>query len=173
VHIFTNRAARGIAECERALALDRNLANAHGFIGLGKYMLGRSEETEAHVHEALRLSPRDIFAYRWMLFVGAAKAYLNADGEAVAWLRRSIEANPNFPLTHFYLAAALALVGLLDEARAAAKAGIALDPGFTVRRFRVNAPADNPTFLAKRERLYEGMRLAGVAEGNPTPSHEA
>ena len=26
----------GIAECERALALDRNLAHAHAFIGLGK-----------------------------------------------------------------------------------------------------------------------------------------
>src|SRR6516165_7809569 len=29
VKIFTNRAAQGIAECERALALDRNLAQAH------------------------------------------------------------------------------------------------------------------------------------------------
>ena len=29
VQIFTNRAAQGIAECERALALDRNLAGAH------------------------------------------------------------------------------------------------------------------------------------------------
>ena len=27
---------QGIAECERALALDRNLANAHAFIGVGK-----------------------------------------------------------------------------------------------------------------------------------------
>ena len=38
VQIFTNRAAQGIAECERALALDRNLANAHAFIGLAKYL---------------------------------------------------------------------------------------------------------------------------------------
>src|SRR5215472_5988128 len=30
VKIFTNRAAQGIAECERALTLDRNLAVAHG-----------------------------------------------------------------------------------------------------------------------------------------------
>ena len=33
VQIFTNRAIQGIAECERALALDRNLANAHAAIG--------------------------------------------------------------------------------------------------------------------------------------------
>src|SRR4029078_10272414 len=61
VQMYTNRAAQGIAECERALVLDRNLADAHGFIGLGKYFVGRGAETEAHVCEAIRLSPRDIF----------------------------------------------------------------------------------------------------------------
>ena len=35
VQIFTNRVTQGIAEAERALALDRNLANAHAFIGAG------------------------------------------------------------------------------------------------------------------------------------------
>ena len=34
VQIFTKRAAQGIAECEHALALDRNLASAHALIGL-------------------------------------------------------------------------------------------------------------------------------------------
>jgi hypothetical protein len=33
VQIFTKRVAQGIAECEQALALDRNLAIAHGLIG--------------------------------------------------------------------------------------------------------------------------------------------
>ena len=59
VYAFTNRVARGIAECERALALDRNLVFAHAAIGMAKYMIGRGTETEAHVREALRLSPRD------------------------------------------------------------------------------------------------------------------
>jgi TolB-like protein len=165
VHIFTARAAQGIAECERALALDRNLAQAHGWIGIAKIFLGRAEETETHVHEALRLSPRDIFAYKWMMFAGAAKLWHGDDAEAVAWLRRSIEANRNFPLAHFHLASALALLGPLDEARAAAKAGLTLDPGFTVRRYRASALSDNPNYLAGRERSYEGMRIAGVPEG--------
>ena len=141
------------------------MASAHGFIGLGKIFLGRGEETEAHIQEAFRLSPRDIYAYRWMLFVAAAKLQLSADAEAVIWVRRSIEANPNWPLSHFFLAASLALLGSLDEARAAARVGLAFDPGFTIRRFRDGASNDNPIFLAKRERFYEGMRLAGVPEG--------
>src|SRR6185437_7586020 len=73
VQMFTNRAAQGIGECERALALDHNLADAHGCIGMAKYFVGRAAETEGHILEALRLSPRDIYAYRWMLFVGIAK----------------------------------------------------------------------------------------------------
>jgi len=92
VYILTNRTAQGIAECEQAFALDRNLADAHAIIGLGKYLLGRAAETEGHIQEALRISPRDIFAFRWMAFVGVAKLMLSADADAVAWLRRSIEA---------------------------------------------------------------------------------
>src|SRR6516162_6117579 len=132
---------------------------------MAKNFLGRGEETEAHIQEALRLSPRDIFAHRWMFFAGAAKLWRGDDAEAVTWLRRSIEANRNFPLAHFHLATALALLGLRDEARAAAKAGLALEPGFTIRRFRAFAPSDHPAYLAGRERTYEGMRMAGVPEG--------
>jgi TolB-like protein/class 3 adenylate cyclase len=162
---LTNRAAQGIAECEQALALDRNLANAHSSIGLAKWYIGRGEETEAHINEALRLSPRDTSAYRWLFFGAVAKLQLGADAEAVAGLRRSIEANRSYPLVHFILAAALALLGELEQARATAQAGLTLDPTFTIRRYRVNSPSDNPTFLAARQRLYEGMRMAGVPEG--------
>jgi TolB-like protein/Flp pilus assembly protein TadD len=165
VKIYANRRAQGVAECEQALALDRNLAGAHAWIGLAKYYMGRSSETETHVQEAFRLSPRDTLVFQWMLFVGVAKLQLSADAEAVAWLHRTIEANRNYPMAHFFLASALALLGSLDEARAAAQAGLALDPDFTLRRLRTNLPSADPTFLAGRERIYEGMRMAGVPEG--------
>ena len=70
-----------------------------------------------HIHEALRLSPHDISAFWWMLFLGSAKSFLGADAEAVTWLRRSIDAQRNLPFTHFNLAAALAHLGRLDEGR--------------------------------------------------------
>ena len=63
VDIRTKRAAQGIVECEYALALDRNLAAVISIIGLGKISIGRAEETEAHIVEALRLSPRDTMAH--------------------------------------------------------------------------------------------------------------
>jgi tetratricopeptide (TPR) repeat protein len=165
VKMFTNRAAQGIAECEQALALDRNLASAHGAIGLAKVFLGRGAETEAHILEALRLSPRDTETNVWMNFAGLAKLQLGADEEAVARFRRSVEINRNHPRTHFFLAAALAHLGRLDEARSAVQAGLAISPGFTIRRFRAGALGDNPTYIAGRERILEGVRLAGVPQG--------
>jgi TolB-like protein/class 3 adenylate cyclase/Flp pilus assembly protein TadD len=165
VQTFTNRAAQGIAKYERALALDRNLANAHANIGFGKLCLGRAGETEAHIERALHLSPRDNAVNIWTLYVGIAKFWQGADAEAIVWLRRSLEANRNHPTAHFYLAAVLAHVGELDEARATAQAGLALNPSFSIRRFRTNTPSNHPVYLAGRERVYEGLRMAGVPEG--------
>jgi hypothetical protein len=71
-------------------------------------------------------------------------------------------------LLRAFLAAALARLGELGEARAAVQAGLVLDPSFTIRRFRdaTNTRSDNPTFLAGRDRgAIEGMRLAGVPQG--------
>jgi TolB-like protein/class 3 adenylate cyclase/Flp pilus assembly protein TadD len=166
VEMMTRRAAEGIAECEHALALDRNLASAHSFIGRGKILVGRAEETEAHVAEALRLSPRDTMANTWMMHAGFAKNQLGAWDQAVAWCRRAIEANRNHPTVWFHLAAALARLSRLDEAHSAVKAGLALAPTFSVSRARVNwtAPSDDPTYLAQLEPLLDGMRKAGVPE---------
>ena len=97
--------------------------------------------------------------------VAATKLNLGADAEAAQWARRAIEANRNHPLAHFWLAAALAQLGRLDEARQAIQPGLALAPGFTIARYRAGVQTDNPTYLAQRERIIEGMRKAGVPEG--------
>src|SRR6201987_2369125 len=131
VQIFTKRPAQSIAEFEQALALDRNLARAHALIGLAKYFLRRGEDTELHVNEALRLSPRDTFVPEWLIYVGIAKAQLGADAEAVSWMRRGLDANRNYSNAHFHLGAALARLGELDQARTAVQAGLSRGAHFT------------------------------------------
>jgi TolB-like protein/class 3 adenylate cyclase/Flp pilus assembly protein TadD len=165
VQVHTNRSKQGIAELEKALLLDRNLAGAHAYIGLAKIAVNRDAEAETHVKEALRLSPRDARAFSWLAIPGYAKFYLGNDEEAVEWLQRSIETNRNYPLAHFWIAAPLAHLGRQPDARAAVEAGLALDPKFSIAGIRAGALSDNPAYLAKRERLYDGMRKAGVPEG--------
>jgi Tetratricopeptide repeat len=71
----------------------------------------------------------------------------------------------NHPRAHFWLAAALAHLGRLDEARSALDAGLALDPTFTIARFRTGAPSDNPTYRATWRRIRDGLRRVGMPEG--------
>jgi class 3 adenylate cyclase/TolB-like protein/Tfp pilus assembly protein PilF len=164
VRMSTNRISQAISEYERALALDRNLAFAHANIGIAKYLAGRSQETEDHIVRAIRLSPRDTWLNAWCVAAGVAKLALCRDDEAVAWLHRAIDANRTLPLAHFFLAAALALQGDTNAALRATNEGLSLDPGFTIRRYHDNPLSENPTYLAQRERICEGMASAGVPE---------
>ena len=164
VNIVTRRAAQGIAKCEHALALDRNLATAHSAVGFGKIFIGRAEEAEAHIGEALRLSPRDTTAYVWMNMAGMAKLTLElrAGGDVVPTVNRG---QSKFSAANFVLAAALAARSL-DEAPAAVKAGLALNPISTVSRVGAAwaAMSDDPTYLVQIERTLEALRRAGVPE---------
>ena len=160
----TNRAQRGIEEFERALSLDPNDARARAGAGFARMFVGQAEQTEAHVLEALRLSPRDARIPQWLNQAGLAKSYLGEYEAAVGWLRKSIDANRNTHWAYFFLAASLAHLGRLDEARTEVKAGLAVNPKFTVKRFRAGVESNNVVFLAQRERVAEGMRMAGVPE---------
>jgi tetratricopeptide (TPR) repeat protein len=123
------------------------------------------EETESHEREAMRVSPHDTEANVWVAYVALAKLHLGAYEEALDLYRRSKELNPNYATGRFNMAATLVELGRLDEARAEVQAALALNPGFTIRRYRAGAQSDNPAFLKGSERIIENMRKAGVPEG--------
>jgi tetratricopeptide (TPR) repeat protein len=164
VYIFTGRPTQGIAECEHALVLDRNIATAHAFIGQAKRALGREEETEAHVNEALRISPRDNFAFWWMNWVGFAKLRLDEFAGAATWFRRAIENNRNYSWPHFGLAGALVQLGDMEGARAAVQQALVLDPNTTLRAIRAKMGTVAPTVDEKHERLFNSLLRAGMPE---------
>ena len=132
---------------------------------MAKIALGRAEDAEAHVAEAFRISsPTDGAAFLWNNIAGLAKLHLGADEEAAELFRRAIDGTRNYPLNHFYNAAALALLGKLGEAQSEVSAGLAIAPNYTIANYRDGIESDNPTYLAQRERVIEGMRNAGVPE---------
>ena len=156
---------RALREFDLAVGLDANLATAHAYLGLIKFSLGRARETRAHVAEAMRLSPRDPLLFHWHFFIGVGEFYLGRVAHGIESLRKSVEINPNWGLSQFVLAAALALAGLPAEAAEVRAAAQRLVPNFTIARFRAGAASDNPAYLAQREHLYRGLRLAGIPEG--------
>jgi tetratricopeptide (TPR) repeat protein len=111
------------------------------------------------------VSPHDTDAYDWVAFIAFAKQRLGTYEEALGFFRQSMELSPNYATGRFLMAADLLELGRLDEARAEVQALLALNPGFTIRRYRTGAQSDNPDFLKRRERIIEDLRKAGVPEG--------
>jgi hypothetical protein len=68
------------------------------------------------------------------------------------------------PFGRLFLARALGVSGRVPEAQAQMAQLQQLRPGFTLSRFRAVEPSDAAPFRKQRERVYEGLRRAGMPE---------
>jgi tetratricopeptide (TPR) repeat protein len=126
--------------------------------------LGRPEETVEAVERAIRLSPRDPNLGPWLAIAGMAELHLGHDEQAVLWMTRAIDTGTPVALHQAYLAAALALAGRPAQAEAALTAFRKAAPSATITSLRAQAYSYEPSFVAQRERLYDGLRIAGLPE---------
>ena len=76
------------------------------------------------------------------------------------------EANRNFPSRISFWPLCWRRLGRWTRRVPPCNRDFRLTPGFTIRRYREGAPSINPTYLARRERVFEGMRLPGCQRGN-------
>jgi hypothetical protein len=115
---------------------------------------------------AIRLSPRDPNVGHWFAMVGMAELHLGHFAEAALWLARAVETDTGTPTTRqrAYFVSALALAGRTAEARAALAALLKTKPTATIASLRAAERSTEADFLARQERVYEGLRLAGLPE---------
>ena len=133
------RAGAGSKPCHRA----------HAFIGLGKIFVGRAEETDCR-----GLTPQpERYQCPYMeefcrLCEDASRQVMTAQSRGFDERSKSAEIIWSHTLN---LAAARAQLGRLDEARSSAKAGLAVNPTFTVSRTHSawTAMSDDTTYLAQ------------------------
>ena len=102
---------------ERAIELSPSHAPAYAQLGRILLRLGRAEEALAHIHYAIRLSPRDPHLAYWLAFVGAAELELERFDAAVTYFEQAGSLHPTQPRIALARAAAHALAGHLDTAR--------------------------------------------------------
>jgi adenylate cyclase len=155
-----------ITEYETAIALDANNANAHARAGYNKRYLGRAEDGFAGVETALRLSPRDPGAVpTWQYYMCSLRSSLAHWDQAIEWCEKSITGNPQLWYPYAYLAASYAWAGRDKEAKDTAAQLQKVDPGFTLQTLPGGFSSDDPTSKAQLQRIVEGLRKAGVPEG--------
>jgi adenylate cyclase len=155
-----------IVEAETAVADDPNNARAIEFAShLGAYF-GHAEDGVAGVETALRLSPHDPTAPIMQAHLCYLHGFLAQWEQSIEWCEKALANNvKERGIALAYLAVANAWAGHDKEAKDAVAELRKVDPAFTVQTWAGFRPSDDPTFKAQFARVLEGLRKAGVPEG--------
>jgi TolB-like protein len=166
VLVAQKRADEALIEAERSIRLNPSFIPAYLVLCQANLMLGLPERTIEHANKVKRWSPPDPYLYVFHTQEGLAHIVLRENALAVTCLRRAVANNPEFPAAAAYLVAALALSGQQAEAQEQLKTYLSLrdTTTTTIAGWRRMAYSDNPIYLAFRERIYEGLRQAGMPE---------
>jgi class 3 adenylate cyclase/TolB-like protein len=137
---------------ERALAVGSACAWSWSFAGLASACAGDGETALSRAAEALRLSPLGPNA-GWHQYGMAFACYVSGRyQDAVDWGIRSADRMPGMAANLRTLAASLAAIGHMDEARAYSRQLLAVDPAFRVEAFcrRLPLASDRADQFAER-----------------------
>jgi adenylate cyclase len=165
VYFWKRQFGPAIAEAEKAIADDRNNADAHSSASFWKMFLGHSEDGFTGVETALRLSPRDPNVPSWQFYMCHLHSHLAQWEQAIEWCSKSIASGNQSMYPFVDLTAAYAWIGHDKEARETVAQLRKLYPDFTVQTWAGIHWSDDPTFNAQYQRIVEGLRKAGVPEG--------
>jgi TolB-like protein/Tfp pilus assembly protein PilF len=160
-----NRFEEAVNAFETAIRLNPSLHLAHLELGNVEVFAGRAQNGLPRFADFIRLSPRDPKLMQGVYGIGWARFMLGDIERAIEMIRKAIALSPETSYPYMFLAAAYGLQGRRDEAQAALAAH--RDTGATantLKLVRANAPSNHPAYLAQRERLYEGLRRAGMPE---------
>jgi adenylate cyclase len=146
-----------IAALEKAVTLNPNYVNWR--FGMTLTFAGASKRAIEVVHAYMRLDP---FYVPYASLVLAYAHYMLAHyAQALPPLRDFVAQSPRWWAGHSLLAATLARMGHLDEARAEAAEALCLAPNFTISGFR---PLFGLKYPQDEKHLFEGLRKAGLPE---------
>jgi adenylate cyclase len=153
--------ASAVTSLKRALELNPNLSSVYGFLANAYAFLGRADEAFEAFAKGERGSPRD--PDRWYRLVGLFNAHFTKGqyDKAVEIAKQVNQIKPMFYGAHVLLAASSALLGNLEEARAAIDKLRLAAPQLSLGGIRKNPLWDHPETA---DRLIEGLRLAGLPE---------
>ncbi|WP_454849957.1 winged helix-turn-helix domain-containing tetratricopeptide repeat protein [Rhizobium binxianense] len=153
---YDRRFAEADAEFARAIEFDPNEADAWAALSDIAVLAGRVEEGLDHSRKAFRLNP---FPASWYYLTLGQAQYAAGDYEAaVETLRREETYRTS---SRRFLAASLAQLGRLDEARAEAELFLVGNPHFTTRHWAATEPFRDAATLAH---FVDGYRKAGLPE---------
>jgi adenylate cyclase len=157
-----------LAAFSRAVELDPNFARAFAEKGNQSTLIGRPSEAPPLVEKAIKLSPRDPSLAGFYWIIGRAHFFMGQYREAIPWLQKSVGLRPGIWYTRLYLVSAYALTNKDEEARRVLQEFSTEREfvGYTIERVKSNEqtnPNENPVVVSARQKLHEGLQMAGMA----------
>ena len=155
---------KAVAECERAMVLEPNSYRTLYPCASALTFVGRREEAIPLFREALRINPKPPNSlYRHF---GVAFRDSGRYDEAIEQAKKATERKPNDIIAYVVLASSYGLAGREEEAKAAAKEILRINPKFSVARLEKISPHKDRT-VAKR--FCDALRKAGLPDKPPLP----
>jgi TolB-like protein len=148
--------AEADAEFAKAIELDPNEADMWAALSDISVLAGRVGEGLEHIRKAFRLNP--LPASWYYLTLGQAQYAAGEYEAAVETLRRDETYRTS---SRRFLAASLAQLGRLDEARAEGELFLVGNPHFTIRHWAATEPFRDAATL---DHFVDGCRKAGLPE---------
>lgn len=157
-----------LAAFARAVELDPNFARAYAEKGNELTLVGRPSEAPPLAEKAIKLSPRDSFLGAFYWIIGRAHFFMGRYRDAIPWLQKSVAVRPNIWYSRLYLVSAYALSNQNEEATKALQDFNSQTQfvGYTIERVKSNeeaSPNDQALVVAAREKMHDGLRIAGMA----------
>jgi TolB-like protein len=156
VLVFLGRFDEGAAELATALRIDPNNADAWAFLGENAAFAGNVVEGLEHARKAFRLNPYPPGWYYWLL--GLVEYASGRYEDAVGTLRHETTHRSG---SQRILAASLAQLGRMEEARVEAQQFLAAHPQFSAQHWAETQPFRRD---ADRQRFVDGYLMAGLPE---------
>ena len=148
---------KAAAECERAMVLEPNSYKSLYPCASALTFIGRREEAIPMFGEALRINPKPPNSlYR---HYGVALRDSGRYGEAIEISKKATERKPNDLIAWAVLASSYGLAGREEEAKAAAKEILRINPTYSVDRLEKVSPHKD---RAVAKRFCDALRKAGL-----------
>ncbi|HEY1454294.1 MAG TPA: FlgO family outer membrane protein [Roseiarcus sp.] len=153
---LSRRPREGLAVAEAGLAVNPNFAPLLVPKSAAELSLGRFEQAKADAQQGMRLSPRDPAIGQFHVISADAELSLGDLDAAIDEYHKAIDSGLHVFFAYTNLAAAYALAGKMDEAKAALAEARRLNPNLTVKWMMDHTP--------NLPAVFEGVRKAGMPE---------
>ncbi len=142
---------------QQAYALNPSNTMAVNGMGMCLINLGRPDEGLPYIERAMQLNPQDPRVYVYFAFMAKAHFTARRYDAAIEMARKAVQRLPDFPDPHMILAASLAHLGDMDEARKEYETAERFQPGFAEPSAWVHTYSNE----SDNEHYMDGLRKAG------------